>query len=671
MRNSPQGRELIRTLTKLRAQKKCFCVILMVPFKALGIAAMTSSEMDRVHRENIDANHVSGRFLTDLLGTLERHGVSADQMIGDLPIPLDQSRITVSQVDWLDFVEFMKRLEHAVGGPSGLEECGACVREMKPGAALRGLAGMTRSPLSLYGAATRWALRRAMPGIETKIIAIDENHIDIHAQLKDGMRGCSQIFHFATGGVRALPQIIGLQDAVVEAEVSATEAHYRLTLPPSSTILARARRFMRTLFSAGSVLHVLESQQLELHAEHDALLKAHRDLADSEERYRAFSNAAVDVLCELDSTGHVVFVSASIEELLGYSPEQVTGSHFRLWVSKEFHERADENFEAIRAISPGGAFSRELVALHSANGGEIIAELSVRSFENSHGESRMACVVRDTTDPFIDSALPAEHLSQRSTQPTANPENGSRLDQIGRALAAHHQRIRRTPSRKESVTSSKVPRAGLHPLEQSLGRLVEALGHRTGILESAPEPELVRAGDTMSRIVDSALIGVEGELIRREWIETAKLLEAIRFEATERVGPGDVTIGSISESLPAEIWAHSDLLIAGLSSLFDAAWSAAAISSEIRLSVVPGPDSSGSPTIDFIVDTIPKAVAEREDRSPLTGNTPVGRTSNSRDIEGICEAIAADVARAHEGELTVDHHEGGYAMRRLRVSNSG
>ena len=71
--------------------------------------------------------------------------------------------------------------------------------------------------------------------------------------------------------------------------------------------------------------------------------------------------------------------------LAGYTPEQVFGSHYRLWVQKKFHDKGDELFHAFRSIPAGSSIARQFVSLHSADGTPIVAELSVRSFENSQG----------------------------------------------------------------------------------------------------------------------------------------------------------------------------------------------------------------------------------------------------------------------------------------------
>jgi PAS domain S-box-containing protein len=363
-----------------------------------------------IHGTTQEPRLVSGRFLSDLFGVLERHRIPVVELLGDLPIPLDERGRVRGSIEWNDFTAFMRRLENRVGDAAGLEACGEMIGELAPAAAISSLAGYAASPYALYKAASQWALRRALPGVEVRLKRVDKGHLEIHARIADGLRPCPQIFHFATGGARKLPRLVGSGDAVVSASIGDREAHYRIALPPSRSLLARCKRLVRTIFSAGSVLHYLEAQQLELHAKNDALQRAHDALAESERRFRAIIETAVDVLCEIDEAGRVVYVSGSIQDLIGYSPEQVTGSHYRLWVSRNLHKRVDVAFDFLMAL-PTGRATQESVRLHTESGESVTVEMTTRSYDTPEGARRIVCIVRNLSD------LPKTSATRRSALP--------------------------------------------------------------------------------------------------------------------------------------------------------------------------------------------------------------------------------------------------------------
>ncbi len=336
---------------------------------------------------------VSGRFLTDFFGALERQGIPARELVGDLPIPI-HGDVILAPVSWDAFAEFMRRLSHASGGEAGIERCGEMLEVLAPSRALASLAGLAASPETLYRAAAGWVLRRAIPGIETRCVRAEDGHLEIHARLADGLKACPEVFHFAAGGARVLPRTIGLRDAVVASDIQPREARYRIAVPPSTTLFANIKRIARTIFSAGAVLRFLEAQQLELHAKNDELERANTALVESERRHRALTEAAVDVVCELDGRGRIVYVSASVEELIGYSREQVEGSHYRLWFPRRHHARVDEALQCLQDMPVGGS-TREHVLLHTRGGAPARAELTARTYDTAEGDRRIVMIVRD------------------------------------------------------------------------------------------------------------------------------------------------------------------------------------------------------------------------------------------------------------------------------------
>jgi len=539
-----------------------------------------------------EAGLVSGRFLSDLFRSLERQGVPATQLLGDLPIPIDEAGRVTRRVEWADFADFMKRLEHHVGGPEGLEACGEQIGDLKPKRTLQSLVGFSASPYSLYRAASLWALRRAMPGIETHIEEVEPNRLEIRVHLKDGLRRCPQIFHFLNGGARTLPRILGMSDAVVIAEIGDFVAQYQIFVPPSRTLWARTKRVCRTLLSASSVLQFLEAQQLELHAKHEALQQTHTALAESERRYRAITDTAADVLCELTEEGRVVYVSPSIEDLMGYSPQQVTGSHFSLWIPGNIRDLAKRNFEAFIAQPDKRLATRNRLKLHTESDGQIVVEFSLRSYRTPEGELRMVGIVRGESD----------RLSRERPARAQNQENDLN------ALRSSVERLR------DSNTE--------HPIEKSLTILLAALeSNAPGTTADGNDiyatNQMVTATDRMTRIVETAMTQAPDPSSSFRWLETKKLVDMLHFEfAANRATPELELLIDVSNA-PALVWGEEALFAVALGSLID--WAAGG-ATEITLQVetTESPTNDGSNVLFSVSNSSIAPPPHAEDEAALT-----------------------------------------------------
>jgi len=511
---------------------------------------------------------VSGRFLSDFFSQLTKEGIPVVDLLGDLPIAVDERGVVQRPVEWSHFADLMQRLERHLDGPEGLERCGALIVRMKPASFLRALAGLTASPLRLYRAASHWALRRAMPGVLTRIREIDATQIEIHASIAEGLRPCPQLFHFATGASRVLPRVIGGRDAVVSAEIGEREARFRIAVPPSRTFSARVRRLARAIFSSSSVLQFMEAQQLELHAKHDELERANAALAESERRYRAITDAAVDVLCEIDAAGRVVYVSGSVQDLMGYSPEQVTGSHFRLWIPSKYHELANSRFAAIASKPPGRSITQELVTLHAANGHRIVAEISVRSYRTFEGDWRMVGILRDVTRHFV---------PDESRRP---PRGAPRRAPSGNDIAGLHAALGRLRN-----PDLETP----HPLATSLARLLAALERATPGVDDATGPSdeaaLLDATRRMTELLEGAIAPEPDPAVKAGWVDLRELASSVRaeFEAARDGAAPPLEIDL--DGAPPRVWGRPALLAAGLGSLLD--WAATLSGADDRPGVVP------------------------------------------------------------------------------------
>lgn len=370
------------------------------------------SEQEALALDRSDAHGwVSDRFLTSLFSALAKHDISPNGLLGDLPIAVDESGRVLNPVHWNLLCELMRRLDHQVGGAAGLEACGEWLCERSATPQLRRLVAFAASPAALYRAIAGFSARRALPGVAIVVVAPERNRLRIEVRLPATLRPCPALLHLATGAARALPRLLDMPDSIVAAKVEDRCAILDVKIPSSRTGLARLRRLLRSLVSPGAVLQQLEDQHLDLEARHARLAHAHAELLERERRFHALSDAAVDTLCEIDAAGRILFISASVRELMGYSREQVTDSHYRLWIPSPLHGFAKERFESLQNAPVGTAIVKERIELHAAHGRRVTVEVSVRSHQTAQGEWRAVACLRDAT-----SAAQLRSTSRRVTR---------------------------------------------------------------------------------------------------------------------------------------------------------------------------------------------------------------------------------------------------------------
>ena len=80
-------------------------------------------------------------------------------------------------------------------------------------------------------------------------------------------------------------------------------------------------------------------------AEHAKLREAEQQLARREKYFRTLTENSLDILCIINREGNVVHTSASVVNVLGYSPEEINGQYAFALVHEEDLPRAREAFQ--------------------------------------------------------------------------------------------------------------------------------------------------------------------------------------------------------------------------------------------------------------------------------------------------------------------------------------
>ena len=200
-----------------------------------------------------------------------------------------------------------------------------------------------------------------------------------------------------------------------------------------------------------------------------------------------------------------------------------------------------------------------------------------------------------------------------------------------------------------------------HPLTRSLERLLAALEARAFESEPTIETELIEATESMAAIVEGALVETEDDRIAPQWSETRKLMEEVCVEAANHDDDKPLDLRILTEAMPAEICARTDLLKVGLAHLVAAARHAARGPGTIELRYRPSEGTSEAGIVNFVVAVVPSAAVDA---------LSVADEPGMSDARALSESIAADVAQAHGGELVIEAANGPEPVYRLCIPRS-
>jgi PAS domain S-box-containing protein len=592
------------------------------------------------------AGTVSGRFLEDFLRALSRRRVDVTALLAGLPVDREELRQGHPQIEWDVFVEIMSRLEAQVGGVQGLRELGEDVTRSKPAPSLRRLAGLSASPVTLYRVAERWALRRAIPHLASRIELLRDGRLRVETVIPPPHRPCPQLLHVAVGTLKAAPRILGLSDAVVNAEVQPARAVYTLVLPSSGTMCARLGRAARALFSARAAFDQLEVQQGELQARFVELRAAYAVLEESEARHRALAEAVVDLLGEVSADGTIQFASPSVEAQLGFRPDEMVGQPYQSFAHPD--DLPELEREVTRVLQ-GGRARRPVFRARCKDGGWRWVEVEAGSYRASDGEQRAVAILRDVGERI---ELEAERSLQRERLENEVERRTQQLERRNRELRELQSLLLQA---ERLGTAQDLAGRIAHSIHNPLGALI---GHVQLALRDggATEPRLERILELACRVRD--VVQRTLQLYRDGKIDRAPHDPGAILAAVERELEGRATLAGVElRILPhgrlPRVEVDRELLVAALSAIGENAIQSmeGRPEAELRLGVRRGP---GGKTIRFRVEDtgpgIPEELREKVFEPFFT---------TRRAGTGLGLAIARGVVQGHQGRLRVEDRPGG------------
>jgi len=124
--------------------------------------------------------------------------------------------------------------------------------------------------------------------------------------------------------------------------------------------------------------------------------RAEHSLQASEERHRALVENALDMVWEIDETGHIVYTSPSFVDALGFGPAELRGRLFLDLIHPEDQDRASRDLRLLlasnhhRRLQPYRTWHRD--------GQHLWLETVGKSYTTADGDLRLIGVSRDITE---------------------------------------------------------------------------------------------------------------------------------------------------------------------------------------------------------------------------------------------------------------------------------
>jgi DNA-binding CsgD family transcriptional regulator len=189
------------------------------------------------------SHEVWARGVIALVDMAKRAGIPTASLFDGLPF--DEAGLRKRRhVAWDHYCEIANRVATHVGLDRVEELLETTYHQVIP--ELRVLAGGLVSPKAFYRFMFELVNPILFPMIQARFEDLGENRVRIDLKLTPGLRPSEPFFRGSLGGIRGMPHHLDLGAAeVVHADVGADHLLAELELPPSRTLLTRARRRMR------------------------------------------------------------------------------------------------------------------------------------------------------------------------------------------------------------------------------------------------------------------------------------------------------------------------------------------------------------------------------------------------------------------------------------------
>jgi DNA-binding CsgD family transcriptional regulator len=202
-------------------------------------------------------NEVMGRAAAAILDSVRRLGLPTEGVLARLPVSEAALREPTCRIDWTVFAELLDEIETLCGGGNAFEHA---VMKVQPTmfSDFLPLVRFMLSPRDLYRL-VHALLRIAYLNVQFSEADHPDGRLVVTVDIPAPHRPCPAFFHACAGGMRSVPEILGLPHVDVVAELTPRRGVFTISLPESRTFVARLRRASVSLIVKAAVVEVEHS----------------------------------------------------------------------------------------------------------------------------------------------------------------------------------------------------------------------------------------------------------------------------------------------------------------------------------------------------------------------------------------------------------------------------
>jgi len=255
---------------------------------------------------------ISGKTSAHLFEAVEAIGIRREELVAPLGLDAAQLGDPRTHTDWETFAAILEQLSLRVGGdPERLRGIGRRLARAPSYVFLQQLARTLVSPRRLYEAGHRWVAPATFPHLRLEQEFLSETRVRLRGSIPEPHAPSAAFFYVFEGNLTELPSLLGLPRAtIVTSRVTPRTSETIIELPPSSSLLGRARRRLRAALNSGGALELLEEQRREL-------AQGLESIQRSTDELRVLFDRLPDLVI-IHRDGLMLWTNRAVPKVLGY-----------------------------------------------------------------------------------------------------------------------------------------------------------------------------------------------------------------------------------------------------------------------------------------------------------------------------------------------------------------